>query len=99
MNYCNFSKVFQARTSKDKNVSDLFQSGKSNTYPTKPKIVNDISDKQRHSKLVNIVVYKENNLKKKPFVLTNMFGNIQCKCEFQFQMTLMVHDYDDMVTR
>lgn len=55
MNYCNFSKVFQARTSKDKNVLDWFQSGKSNTYPTKPKLVNDISDKQRHSNYISLI--------------------------------------------
>ena len=55
MNYCNFSKVFQARTSKDKNVLDWFQSGKSNTYPTKPKFVNDISDKQRHSNYISLI--------------------------------------------
>ena len=48
--------------------------------------------------IAGILLSKESNHKMKVFVLANMLGNIQYKCVFQFQMTSMVQDYDDMMT-
>lgn len=47
MNYCNFSKVFQARTSKDKNVLEWLQSDKRVECPSKPRYIHNLSDQQR----------------------------------------------------
>ena len=45
--------------------------------------------------LINLVL---NDICSASIVLANILGNIQCKCVFQFQMSLMVQDYDDMMT-
>lgn len=55
MNYCNFSKVFQARTSKDKNVLEWLQSDKTVECPSKPRYIHNLSDQQRFSNYISLV--------------------------------------------
>lgn len=40
MNHCNFAKVFQARTSKDRNVLEWKENGMVTDYLTAPEICN-----------------------------------------------------------
>lgn len=55
MNYCNFSKVFQARTSKDKNDLEWLHGDKTVECPSKPRYIHNLSDQQRFSNYISLV--------------------------------------------
>lgn len=55
MNYCNFSTVFQARTSKVKNVLKWLQGDKTVECPSKPRYIHNLSDQQRFSNNISLV--------------------------------------------
>lgn len=55
MNYCNFAKVFQARTSKDRNVLEWKENGMVTDYPTAPKYVTNFSDQQRFENYISLI--------------------------------------------
>lgn len=76
MNYCNFSKVFQARTSKDKNVLEWLQSDKRVECPSKPRYIHNLSDQQRFSNYIlhKPSYYSSNNKQKEREIFTNQFS-------------------------
>lgn len=76
MNYCNFSKVFQARTSKDKNVLEWLQSDKRVQCPSKPRYIHNLSDQQRFSNYIlhKPSYYSSNNKQKEREIFTNQFS-------------------------
>lgn len=55
MNYCNFAKVFQARTSKDRNVLEWKENGMVTDYPTAPKYVTNLCDQQRLENYISLI--------------------------------------------
>lgn len=55
MNHCNFAKVFQARTSKDRNVLEWKENGMVTDYPTAPKYVTNFCDQQRFENYISLI--------------------------------------------
>lgn len=55
MNHCNFAKVFQARTSKDRNVLEWKENGMVTDYLTAPKYVTNFSDQQRFENYISLM--------------------------------------------